>query len=140
MSKVRPSSSRCAMSTHVHRRHSFARLRQRAAEVIEAMEKEGSVKKNSRTTLEEEMVKPSFVRAYDQEGLILEATCTLYECMESSGLSKSKVAKRLGKTKAFVTQVLDGSRNMTLRTLADFARVTGYTLRITAVKKGEERR
>jgi len=41
--------------------------------------------------------------------------------MESQGVSKAELARRVGKSRAYVTQSLGGDRNMTLSTLARFA-------------------
>ena len=41
--------------------------------------------------------------------------------MESRGVSKAELARRVGKSRAYVTQSLSGDRNMTLGTLARFA-------------------
>jgi transcriptional regulator with XRE-family HTH domain len=60
-------------------------------------------------------------QAYEREKLILSATAGIWEIMEISGLKKAEIARRLGKTRANIGQMLSGSRNMTLRTLADLA-------------------
>lgn len=54
-----------------------------------------------------------------QERLITEVTETIWRVMEEAGVSKTDLANRMGATKGYVSQVLSGSRNMTLRTLAD---------------------
>ncbi|WP_062267061.1 helix-turn-helix transcriptional regulator [Endozoicomonas arenosclerae] len=54
-----------------------------------------------------------------QEDLIMNVTEDLLVAMEGSGMTKSDLAKRLGKSKSFVTQILSGARNMTLKTLSD---------------------
>ncbi len=54
-----------------------------------------------------------------QETLIIEATEALWNALERAGINKSELAERLGTTKGYVSQVLSGSRNMTLRTLSD---------------------
>lgn len=61
-----------------------------------------------------------------QEELILDATELISKIMNDNGISKTELAKRLGKSKAFVTQCLCGHQNLTLRTLADFFTVMGY--------------
>lgn len=43
--------------------------------------------------------------------------------MNDQGCTKSELAERLGKTEDYATRVLDGSRVMTLRTLADLVDV-----------------
>jgi len=54
-----------------------------------------------------------------EELLIAEVTEALWEAMEQAHVSKTELAQRMGATKGYVSQVLNGSRNMTLRTLAD---------------------
>ena len=44
---------------------------------------------------------------------------------------KKIIADRLKKSKAFVSQLLNGSRNMTLRSLADIAHCVGYRVTLT---------
>jgi len=69
-------------------------------------------------------------RLLNQEKLILEVTEALSEAIEERGLTRSEVAKRLGKTKGFVSQLLAGGRNLTLRTVADIADAIGISLRV----------
>jgi transcriptional regulator with XRE-family HTH domain len=56
----------------------------------------------------------------------------LAKAMDEQGLSKSDLAARLGRSRAFVTQVLSGRRNMTLRTLADLAWACGNRVIVSA--------
>ena len=65
-----------------------------------------------------------------QEAFILEATEKLSEALEGEGITKAELANRLGTTKGFVSQVLAGGRNLTLRTIADFSTVLGCEPRI----------
>jgi len=60
-----------------------------------------------------------FERLVEQESLILEATELLSKLMKDQGISKADLARELGKTRSYVSQLLNGGRNMTLRTLAD---------------------
>jgi transcriptional regulator with XRE-family HTH domain len=71
-----------------------------------------------------------FERLVAQEMLIESATEKLLELMERHDVSKAELARRLGKSRPFITQVMDGSRNMTLRTVADLAFALGYELRL----------
>jgi transcriptional regulator with XRE-family HTH domain len=48
--------------------------------------------------------------------------------MEDQGVSKAELAQRLGKSKARISQLLGGSSNMTIGTLADIAFALGLTL------------
>lgn len=74
---------------------------------------------NQRTTYEEMLLEdPQGLR---QEELIIEVTEALARALRDAGLTQSDLALKLGKTKGFVSQILGGGRNLTLRTLADVA-------------------
>lgn len=51
--------------------------------------------------------------------LVINVTEDILIALEKKGLSKSDLAKRLGKSRAYVSQILDGNRNMTLGSLSD---------------------
>jgi transcriptional regulator with XRE-family HTH domain len=55
----------------------------------------------------------------ETQRLILQATQLILKAMEQEGLSRSEFATRLGKSKGHISQILNGERNMTLRTLAE---------------------
>jgi transcriptional regulator with XRE-family HTH domain len=78
------------------------------------------------TYYEELQSDPEGARLLAQEGLILDATERIVELMIESGVTRTEMAERLGKSKAYITQLLSGSRNMTLRTLADLFHVLGH--------------
>jgi transcriptional regulator with XRE-family HTH domain len=59
---------------------------------------------------------------YFQENFIIEVYETLQKEMDRQGVSRKELSERVGKSKAYISQVLGGTRNMTLRTLADFCR------------------
>ena len=71
-----------------------------------------------------------------QEVLITEVTEAIWKAMEEAGVTKAGLAKKMEATKGHVSQVLNGSRNMTLRTLADicFALDHKPSLRLEARK------
>ncbi len=58
-----------------------------------------------------------------REKLIYNITEDMLLLMEKDNISKKELAERLGKSKSYVTQVLSGARNMTLRTLSDICHV-----------------
>lgn len=62
-----------------------------------------------------------FDRLVRQEELILQVTEALTQALDEAGVKKTELAKRLGKTPGFVSQVFGGGRNLTLRTIADIA-------------------
>jgi transcriptional regulator with XRE-family HTH domain len=78
-------------------------------------------------------------RLFNQERLLVEVTELLATAMESQGISRTELAKRLGKTKAFVTQVLRGGHNMTLRTVADLFDAVDCSVVFDAVHRSSSR-
>ena len=66
----------------------------------------------------------------EQETLILEATELICMLLEKDGVSRVELAEKLDKTKALISQLLNGHRNMTLRTLADMAFALGYRIKV----------
>ncbi len=60
-------------------------------------------------------------KLYAEEDLILEVTEMIWDKLEKKDLNKAELAQTLGKSKSYISQILSGSRNMTLRTLADIA-------------------
>lgn len=72
------------------------------------------------------------MRLFQQERVILSATERICEAMEEKGINRKSLADALGTSKSFVTQLLDGTRNMTLRTLSDVFLVLGYAVDIYA--------
>lgn len=77
-------------------------------------------------------------RLFAEEGLILEASEEIWAALERSGKSKADLARLLGTSKANITQRLNGSRNLTLRSLADIAFVLGYTARVKFVEINDQ--
>lgn len=69
-------------------------------------------------------------RAVRQRELIIEVTEAIYAEMERSHITKGQLAARLGRTPAFVTQILNGGRNLTLKTIADVADALGVNVRL----------
>jgi transcriptional regulator with XRE-family HTH domain len=68
--------------------------------------------------------RPDYERLLAQERLILDATEAVVRLLDDQTLSRQELARRLGKTKGFISRILSGEHNMTLRTLAD----VGYAL------------
>lgn len=73
---------------------------------------------------------PQRRRIYAQEGLIVDVSETIYEAMDKRRVLRVDLAKQLGCSKALVSQMLNGKRNMSLRTLADIAYALGYKVEI----------
>jgi transcriptional regulator with XRE-family HTH domain len=72
-----------------------------------------------------------------QEELILAVTELILGEMEQKAVSKSQLANMLGTNKSHITQLLRGSRNMTLRTVSDIFFGLECKLNIDAVPSEE---
>ena len=84
------------------------------------------------THLEEfEAESPENQRLLRQEELILDVTEELAGAMETARVTKSELARRTGRSKSYVTQLLSGDRNLMLRTMADVAGGIGYKFQVT---------
>ena len=77
---------------------------------------------------------PAYERLVEEERLIVAATENIYRLMRDEGISKAELAKRIGRSRAFVSQILTGERNLTLRTLADVCHALGYRLDFSTVR------
>jgi transcriptional regulator with XRE-family HTH domain len=82
---------------------------------------------------------PENRRLYEQERLLVEVTESLTDAMREKKVNRAQLAQALGRSKAFVTQLLRGNHNMTLRTLADLFNALEYQICLKAVPRGEER-
>lgn len=72
-----------------------------------------------------------------EESFILDVTEEIHEKMEVLGVSRAQLADRMGKSKAYVSQLLSGSRNMTLRSLADISFALGLEMPKLTLKRNE---
>lgn len=77
---------------------------------------------------------PGGKRELRQEELLIDAQEEIAWAMGRASVSRADLAKMLGKSRSFVTQILSSGRNLTLRTLADIATALGsrVTLRIVS--------
>ena len=92
-----------------------------------------------KTLLDKYLEDPEFARLMAQGDLIMEVTETLCELLEKEKISRKELADRLGKTKGFISQLLNGGRNLTLRTVADILHVLGYRASLQPFKEGKQR-
>jgi transcriptional regulator with XRE-family HTH domain len=91
------------------------------------------------TSIVNDMNDPEFRKLLAQEELILEVTETLCEILEKEKISRKELADRLGKSKGFISQLLNGGRNLTLRTVADILHVLGYKVSLTPYKETRQK-
>lgn len=64
-------------------------------------------------------------RAYAREELVYNVTEDILVALEDLSVSKKELARRLGKSRSYITQILSGARNMTLGTLSDICFALG---------------
>jgi len=65
------------------------------------------------------MEDPEFRRLLTIEALVTEASEIIARLMAEQDVSKADLARKLNKSRAWVTQLLSGKANMTVRTLAE---------------------
>ncbi len=76
---------------------------------------------------------------YVFEGLQFDIMEQMLALMEMRGVTRSRLARELGCSDAYVTKLLKGTQNLTLRTLFNVSRVLGGELQVT-LKAGASRR
>ena len=81
---------------------------------------------------------PSERRLLRQEELILDVTEALVGALADQGMRRSQLASKLGRTKGYVSQMLAGSRNLTLRSVADLADALDCRVRVSIAPRPEE--
>ena len=90
---------------------------------------------NKKTIYDELMQDKQFARLMAQEDLIMEVTEAICAVLEKENIKRKDLADRLGKTKGFISQILNGGRNITLRTIADIAHSLNYKVTFGMHKK-----
>jgi transcriptional regulator with XRE-family HTH domain len=76
---------------------------------------------------------PEFQKIYAVEGLLADAAELIWQLLVQRKMKQTDLARLLNKTPAFVSQLLNGKANMTVRTLAEVASALGATIKIEAV-------
>lgn len=76
-------------------------------------------------------------QALEAERLIVDVTEDILREMDRRGVKKVDLARKLHKSKSFVSSTLDGSRNLTLRTLSQIAYVLGLKARVQFIDHAE---
>ena len=89
------------------------------------------------TLFDRELQDKEMARLFAQEQLIEEATELIAEVMHERGITKSELASRVGTSRGHITQLLAGSRNMTLRTLADLMHAMGSRVFLKSSSSGD---
>ena len=79
----------------------------------------------AKSFLEQFVKSPNGMRRYQQERAISEAVGLICKVMEEKNISRSELATMIGKSRGWVTQLLDGETNKTIRTISDVLAVLG---------------
>lgn len=77
-------------------------------------------------------------RLYNRERLKQEAAIGIFNLMEQKDINRAALARTIGKPRSFVTKVLEGSHNFTLKTLADVYAALGRTVHLSLGDDFEE--
>lgn len=70
-------------------------------------------------------------KVFEQEELILDVSEQVRGFMDAHKLKQVMLAKRLKCSEGHVSRLLDGTRNLTLRTLSDIAHELGATVTVS---------
>jgi transcriptional regulator with XRE-family HTH domain len=73
---------------------------------------------------------PDHGRLFQFARLELEVTELFCELMEKENVTRAELARRLGVSSAYVTKVLRGQSNLTLKTVSDFLFALGRSARV----------
>jgi len=75
---------------------------------------------------------------YVLEGIVLDLTDRIALAMQEQGVSRAELAERLGVSRAYITKLLGGNTNMTLRTLVRLALALGMVPEVSLVPLGAD--
>lgn len=81
------------------------------------------------------MLDPEYRKLYAIEGLLVDAAQVISDLLERRNLKQADLARMLNKTPAFVSQLLNGKANMTVRTLAEVAFALKASVKIEAIEE-----
>jgi len=82
----------------------------------------------ARTTLDDATESRDELRLYQQERAIESVTAMICRSMDQQGIDRAELARRLKTTPGWITQLLDGEKNKTVRTLSDVCFALGHSL------------
>lgn len=83
------------------------------------------------------MEDPEFRRLLSIETLVAEASEMIARLMAEQNVTKAGLARRLNKSRAWVTQLLSGKANMTVRTLAEVVYAMDAEVKLNAHTRHE---
>lgn len=72
------------------------------------------------------------------ERLIFNTTEDILLAMQDAAMNQADLAKKMGRSKSCVSQLLDGHRNLTLKTLSDITYALGAEVKLAIIKDGRD--
>ncbi len=75
--------------------------------------------------------RPEVQQTLERERAYMEAYMLIIKLMDEQDVSKAELARRLGRSRPYVTKLLNGSTNMTIRTIADVLFHLGCRLEVS---------
>lgn len=86
------------------------------------------------------MKRESYDEWADTNRLINTFIAQIERGLRKEKFTRSQLARRLGVARSYVTEVLNGSRNATLRTIVRFGLAVGLRFRLTSIPSNRKRR
>jgi len=71
-----------------------------------------------------------------QEVFVVEIVAKICEYMERHNISRTELARRMGKNRSFITQILSGERNFQINTLAGIIYSLGAGFKVSIYPQG----
>jgi len=81
---------------------------------------------------------PEYRRLFAIEGLVTDAAELVAQLMQDQRVTKAELARRLKKSRPWVTQLLSGKANMTIRTFAEAVYALGAEVKLGAQPQAVE--
>lgn len=82
---------------------------------------------------------PVYALEAAKSDFIMDVTESICEILEEKKIERKQLAEKMNRTKGYISQLLNGHRNMTLNSLAEIAYVLGYTPKIVFEKKDDDK-
>lgn len=74
--------------------------------------------------------RPSFKLGVKKERIAIDVAAQIEAALERRKITKTELAAKLGKSKAWVSKALHGKQNMTLATMVELAHALGCTVSV----------
>ena len=89
------------------------------------------MKRNAKGWIARRLRDPEEAKAFNRARVKLEAATGVIELMDSEDVNQADLARRIGKSRSFVSKILSGEQNLTLETLADLYHALGRSVHFT---------